>query len=101
MAAEYGMYLALAGMVVASYACRVAGYSLMGYVQITPSIEAALKAVPLSVMIGIVTPAVAAGRVPEIAGLAAVALAMKLTGNDVVAAVAGAAAVGVCRWLKL
>jgi uncharacterized membrane protein len=98
MGVETGFLLALAAMAAASYVCRVAGYFLMGYVQITPRIEAALKAVPLSVMIGIVIPSVAAGRIPEIAGLAAVGLAMKLTGNDLVAAVAGAAAVGLCRW---
>lgn len=98
MGVDNGFLVALAAMAVASYACRVAGYFLMGYVQITPRIESALKAVPLSVMIGIVTPSVAAGRVPEIAGLAAVGLAMKLTRNDVVAAVAGAATVGLCRW---
>ena len=34
------------------------------------------------------------GRVPELAGLAAVALLMRLTGKDVVAAMGGAAVVG-------
>jgi uncharacterized membrane protein len=91
--------LALAGMAIASYACRVAGHLLMGYVRITPRVEAALKALPLAVMIGIVTPAAFAGKLPELAGLAAVAIAMKLTGKDVVAVLAGVAAVGLCRWL--
>ncbi|MEP6792336.1 MAG: AzlD domain-containing protein, partial [Ramlibacter sp.] len=77
----------------------VAGYLLMGYVRITPRMESALKAIPLAVMIGIVTPAASAGKLPELAGLAAVWLAMKLTGKDVVAVLAGAAAVGLCRWL--
>ena len=91
--------VALAGMAVASYACRVGGHLLMGYVRITPRVEAALKAIPLAVMIGIVTPAASAGKLPELAGLAAVALAMRFTGKDVVAVIAGAAAVGLCRWL--
>jgi uncharacterized membrane protein len=99
MGVETGFLLALAGMAVASFACRVGGYLLMGYITITPRIEAGLKAVPLSVMIGIVIPSISAGRIPEIIGLLAVGLAMKLTRNDLVAAVAGAAAVGLCRWL--
>lgn len=87
MAVEDPFLLALAGMAVASYACRIGGHLLMGYVRITPRVEAALKAIPLAVMIGIVTP-----------GLAAVAITMKLTGKDVVAVLAGVAAVGLCRW---
>ena len=49
MGVDNGFLIALAAMAVASYACRVAGYFLMGYVQITPRIESALKAVPLRV----------------------------------------------------
>jgi len=99
MAADHGFYLALAGMAAASYTCRIAGFVLMRFVPVTPRVEAALKAIPLGVMIGIVTPAVAAGRPPEILGLLAVGLAMKLVRNDLVAAVAGAATVAVCRQL--
>ena len=99
MAVDDPFLLALAGMAVASYACRIAGHLLMGYVRITPRVEAALRAIPLAVMIGIVTPAATAGKLPELAGLAAVAIAMKLTGKDVVAVLAGVAVVGLCRWL--
>ena len=44
MGVDNGFLLALAGMAVASYACRVGGYFLMGYVQLTPRVEAALDA---------------------------------------------------------
>lgn len=98
MAVDDPFLLALAGMAVASYACRIGGHLLMGYVRITPRVESALKAIPLAVMIGIVTPAATAGKLPELAGLAVVAMAMKLTGKDVVAVLAGVAAVGLCRW---
>ena len=90
--------IAVAAMALASYACRIGGFVLMGYIPITPRVEAALKAIPLGVMIGIVTPAVAAGRVPEIAGLVAVGVVMKLVRNDLAAALAGAAVVALCRW---
>lgn len=91
--------LAIGAMALASYACRVAGYLLMGYVPITDRVQAALKAIPLGAMIGIVMPSVLSGKVPELVGLVVVLAAMKLTGKDVVAALAGAAAVPLCRWL--
>lgn len=91
--------LAIAAMAAASYACRLAGYLLMGYVPITERVQAALKAIPLGVMIGIVMPSVLAGKIPEWVGLAVVFVVMKGTGKDVVAALAGAAAVAICRWL--
>lgn len=99
MDAEATFYLAVAGMAIASYACRVAGFLLMGYVPITPRLEAALRAMPIGVMAGIVAPSIASGRPPEIAGLLAVAAVMKLTGSDIAAAVAGSAVVALGRWL--
>lgn len=99
MDAEHSFYLALLAMAGASYACRIAGYLLMGYVTITPRLEAGLRAIPLGVMTGIVAPAATSGRIPELAGLATVAVLMRLTGKDVVAALGGAAAVGVVRAL--
>ena len=99
MGADTGFLLAVAAMACASYACRLAGFALMRFVPVTPRVEAALKAIPLGVMIGIVAPAVAAGKLPEIVGLVAVGVAMKLTRNDLAAAVSGAAAVALCRLL--
>lgn len=81
----------------ASYSCRLAGYLLMGYVPVTPRVQAALKAIPLGVMIGIVTPAAASGKVPELVGLAVVGVTMKLARNDLAAALAGSVAVALCR----
>ena len=98
MAVETGFLIALAGMALASYACRLAGFLLMGYVRITPRVEAALKAIPISVMVGIVTPAATAGKLPELLALLAVGAVMKLVRNDLAAAVAGAATVAIARW---
>ncbi|MDP3412347.1 MAG: AzlD domain-containing protein, partial [Polaromonas sp.] len=69
MAAESTFLLALLGMALASFACRISGFLLMGYVRITPRVEAALKAIPLSVMVGIVTPAATSGKLPELLAL--------------------------------
>jgi len=99
MGADLAFYVALAGMAAASYACRLAGFLLMGWIPITPRVEAALRAMPIGVMTGIVAPSVAAGKPAELAGLLVVALLIKLTGRDVVAALGGAAAVAIVRWL--
>jgi uncharacterized membrane protein len=101
MDAETGFWLALAALALASYACRVAGYLLMGMLTITPRLEAALRATPLGVMIGIIMPSAASGRLPELAGLLVVVAVMKLTGRDLVAALCGAATVALCRRLAL
>ena len=99
MAVESSFVWALAGMALASFACRISGFLLMGYVPITPRVEAALKAIPLAVMVGIVTPAATSGQLPELLALLAVGLVMKLLRNDLAAAVAGAATVALVRWL--
>ena len=88
----------LVSVAAASFLCRVAGYVLMAWIRVTARLEAALRAVPLAVMVGLVTPAAASGRPPELLGLLAVVLAMKIARNDLVAAVAGAATVALCRW---
>ncbi len=93
--------LAVLALAVASYACRAGGFLLMRFVPITPRIEAALRAVPLAVMVGIVTPSAASGRVPELAALVAVAIVMKRSGNELLAALAGLAVVAGGRWAGL
>ena len=99
MNVESTFLLALAAMALTSYLTRIAGFLLMGYVPITPRVEAALKAMPLGVMIGIVTPAASTGRVPELAALLVVGVVMKLARSQVIAALSGAATVALLRWL--
>lgn len=99
MHVDLHLLLAIGAMAMASYACRVAGYFLMAWVPITDRVQAGLKAIPLGVMIGIVLPSALSGKVPELVGLAVVGVMMKVVKNDVVAALAGAAAVAGCRWV--
>ena len=61
---------ALAAMAAATFACRAGGFFLMRFVTVTPRLEAALRAIPIGVMIGIVLPVAATGRIPELIGLA-------------------------------
>ena len=96
-----GFLIAVAALAVVSYLCRAGGFMMMRFVRITPRLESALRAVPLAVMIGIVMPAAAAGRPPELLALAAVGIAMKLSKNELAAALAGLAVVAAGRWLGL
>jgi uncharacterized membrane protein len=97
MGGDHSFSVALAAMAAASYGCRIAGYLLMGWLPITPRLEAGLRAMPIGVMTGIVMPSVLAGKPAEIAGLVVVFLLMKLTGKDVIAALGGALAVAAVR----
>jgi uncharacterized membrane protein len=98
---DTGFLAAVAALAVASFLCRAGGFMAMRFVKITPRMEAALRAVPLAVMIGIVMPAASAGRTPELAALAGVGIVMKLTGNDLLAAAAGLVVVALARWMGL
>lgn len=98
---ETDFMIAVAALAAVSFFCRAGGFMLMRYVRITPRMESALQAVPLAVMIGIVMPAATAGRVPELAALVAVGFAMKLSGNELLAALAGLGVVAAGRWLGL
>ncbi len=80
-------------------ACRVLGYMAMGIVQMTPRIQATLRAVPLGVMIGIITPTLIKGQWPELLALLIVGLVMCATRRDLLAVTAGVMAVAVARML--
>jgi len=87
----------LFAVTIASFACRAGGFWLMRFVSVTPRVQAALRAAPLAVMIGIVVPAALRGGVAEWLGLAVTAVLMRLTRRDLVAALSGIATVAVCR----
>ena len=78
-------------MAAASFLCRASGFWLMRFVPVTRRVQATLNATPLAVMVGIVAPAAARGNIPEIAGLGAVFIAVRLNADDVLAAIVGVA----------
>jgi uncharacterized membrane protein len=87
----------LLAVTLASFACRAGGFWLMRYVNVTPRVQAALKAAPLAVMVGIIVPAAVRGGTAEWLGLAITAIVMRLTRRDLVAALSGVATVAICR----
>jgi uncharacterized membrane protein len=94
---EFLVALVLMGMI--SFFCRAGGFWLMRFVTVTPRLEAALKATPLAVMVGIVVPVAARGNVPEILALVAIVIVMRLVPNDLIAAFTGVGVVAVARYL--
>lgn len=91
------VWLAIAGMGVASYLCRASGFWAMGFVRLTPRVRAWLASIPIAVLTAIVAPAIARAGVAETSGFLVAFLAMRLTGNDFVGALAGVAAVALVR----
>jgi uncharacterized membrane protein len=89
--------MALAAMAAVSFFCRAGGFFLMRFVTVTPRLEAAISAIPLAVMIGIIAPAVAKGQPAELLGVGSVIVVTKTAGNDLLAALAGVAAVAIAR----
>jgi uncharacterized membrane protein len=88
-------------MAAAAFLCRVAGFTLMRLVPVSPRIEAALRATPLAVMAGISALALQAGGLAEALALAAVVALTRAIGSDVAAALLGVALVAVLRWAGL
>jgi len=97
MTNQPGFLWMLTALALASYACRAGGFWLMRFIAVTARLEAALRAAPLAVMVGVVAPAALRGGIPELTGLAVVALAMWWRRNDVMAMLAGVAAVAIAR----
>ena len=91
------LLLLLFALALASYACRAAGFWLMRFVVQTPRLSAALRAAPLAVMVGIVVPVAVRGQPTEWLGLVVTAGVMRLTSNDLAAALAGVATVAIGR----
>ncbi len=91
----------LMAIAAASFLCRMGGFWFMHFVRVTPRLEAALKATPLAVMIGIVTPVAARGNPAELAALAVIAIIMRWSKSDLIAAMGGVAVVACVRFLSV
>ena len=97
MTVRFDLLPLLLAVTLAAFACRAGGFWLMRFVNVTARVDAALKAAPLGVMVGIMVPAALRGSTPEWLGLLAAGLVMRFTHKDLVAALAGVAMVALMR----
>ena len=84
-----GPYLAIAGMTVATYLCRIAGVVAMRYLRVTPRFERGLRALPGSIVVATVLPTAIEAGLPAALGLAAGVAAMILTRDELAGRLAG------------
>lgn len=88
-------------MAAAAFLCRMAGFTLMRFVPVSPRVEAALRATPLGVMAGITALAVQQGGLAEGLALASVVGLTLVLRSDVAAALLGVVVVAALRWAGL
>ncbi|MCX5497166.1 AzlD domain-containing protein [Kaistia dalseonensis] len=94
-----GFAIIVFAMALAAYATRISGFFLMRFVAVTPRVEAWLKALPLAIMGAILAPIAMHGGPAEYAGFAATIAVFLWRRNDIIAALAGMAAVAAMRAL--
>lgn len=97
MIVEPAALAALVAMGLATYATRAGGFWLMGFVPLTPRVEAALTAIPSSVMASLLAPIALQAGPAEMAGYAVIAAVMLVSRRDIVAGIAGIVAVAAFR----
>lgn len=80
---------AIAGMALATYACRAGGYWLFRQIKPTPFLQAVLKFLPGTLFVSYVAPSLAFGGAQQWAGAAATVALMAWTRNLGVSIVGG------------
>ena len=97
IATPWGSALAIAGMTLVTFLCRIAGVVVMSRVRITPRIERGLRALPGSIILATILPVVIDNGWPAMIALAAAIIAMAATRIDIVGLVAGLGTLAVIR----
>lgn len=94
---SWGSFAAITGMMLATYACRAGGFWLMQHVPLTARVRRGLTALPGSIVVATVVPLALRGGLPAIFGIACAFLVMARWRNELVALIAGLAAVTLAR----
>ncbi len=99
VASPWGSVLAIAGMTLVTFLCRIAGVVVMSRVRITPRFERGLRALPGSIILATILPAVVDNGWPALVALGAAVIAMAVTRIDIVGLVAGLGTLAIIRAL--
>ena len=97
MAENLEVWIAIAGMALASYFCRAGGFWLMGFVKLTPRLQGWLSAMPPAIVAAILTRTVIESGPVEIIGVATAFLLSRILGSDLYGMLAGIATVAALR----
>lgn len=97
----WGPYIAILAMALATYACRISGVVLMGFVPLTPRVRRGLAALPGSIVFATVIPLIERlGLAAALALLAAIG-SMVLKRSELLALIVGMSVVSAARALGL
>lgn len=97
IASPWGATLAIAGMALVTFLCRVAGVVLMSHVRITPRIERGLRALPGSIILASILPVALDNGWPAIVAIVAAIVTMAATRIDLLGLAAGLGTLSVIR----
>ena len=101
LAGPWGSVLAIAGMALATYLCRIGGVVLMTRVRITPAVDRGLRALPGSIIVATILPLVIAGGANAIISVAIALLVMIWSRAELAGLMAGLATLSLLRALGL
>ena len=97
----WGPYIAILAMALATYACRISGVVLMGFIPLTPRVRRGLAALPGSIVFATVIPLIERlGLAAALALLAAIG-SMVLRRSELLALIVGMSVVSAARGLGL
>lgn len=99
VAGPWGAILAIAGMALVTFLCRIAGMVVMNRVRLTPRIERGLRALPGSILVATILPVVIDNGPPAILALAVTIATMAFTRIDLLSLAAGLGTLSVIRAL--
>ena len=99
IATPWGTAIAIAGMALVTFLCRIGGVVLMSRVRITPRIERGLRALPGSIILATILPVVIDNGLPAIIAMAMAIAVMAITRIDVLALLAGLGTLSIIRAL--
>jgi uncharacterized membrane protein len=97
LAGPAGPYVAIIGMALGAYACRIGGIALMSRVTVTARVERGLRALPGSIMMATVAPVALQSGVAGVLGLAAALGVTAVTRIEIAGVAAGLVTVAAAR----
>ncbi|QFU15640.1 AzlD family protein [Microvirga thermotolerans] len=98
-AGPWGPVLAIAGMALMTFLCRIAGAVVMSRVAITPRMERGLRALPGSIILATILPMTVDSGPPAFVAIAAGVVTMALTRAELAGLAAGLGTLSLVRAL--